>query len=739
MDKITAKYVTTLWAKDNYSYNICKISATDKVPEEFLNKGGSLNYCLKGENLPVEKAEYFGTWEKGQNGKSCFKVVGFSLAIPDNKKGLIKFLSGSNFKGIGKGTAKKVVDAFGLDSVDTILNKIEDVREIIGEKKAETLRKGLIANKTVSDIYEYIGDYSIPLRYIKAIAREYGEKSVEAIKENPYILVNIQNVGLTACDKIAASTKSPVYFTTERVKAGISYVLNFAVEGMKKLYLPEYELKKKVKDTLDKLDAFHTPDSEVDDVKYDASIKELISDKTIVIKDGNVALKWVDDIEFYTAKNIVNVLTSLPLDSNYQRKYQNYFRNNSECQNLSKGQMIAILKFVENRVSVITGGPGTGKTTVLKNIIKAYEKCENGNVVLLTPTGKAARRVTEATGYHATTIHSRLGIYAEDGHANCDVITDSLVIVDEMSMVDAFLMNSLMRNINEDCHVVFVGDVNQLPSVSAGDVLRDLINSGIIPVTYLTENFRQKGNGQTIINNSFTINDGRYSLEYDDSFEAISASTEKDTTEKVFEAYKKEIETFGVENVAVLSPLRQTFNGRFTATSEGLNPLLREVANSNHELTDKGLPFNVGDRVMQTKNCENSSNGDIGTVIGYYNEKYEIEWESHPDYHEFIDMEDITKIVLAYSYSVHKSQGAETDCIIIPLSPEQKQMPIFRRNLIYTAVTRAKKKVILVGSANILKQAVENNANEVRNTTLAKKIHEQFSYVQHRMSFGGGK
>lgn len=727
MDVIKGVKVKELWKQGNYSYCMYKLTKDTVVPSEFANTGGSKNYCLKGENLPKEKSKFYGTWERGKNGKSCFKVFSHELELPDDNKSLIKLLSGKNFKGIGKATAKKVVDVFGDKTVKIIQEDIDKVANIIGEKKANTLKIGLTTNKIVMDIYEYIGDYTISPTYIKAIAREYGSNSIKAIKENPYILIDVQGIGLTTCDKIAASTKSEAYFNSERVKAGIIYILNSSVEISKKLFLYEDELKKAVIDYLNKINTSTDENSIVDVLRYDKALKDLIASKEVVNKFGHVALKWVDDIEFYIAKDLVNVLTRIPLSTISQNKYQKYFVKAEDFNTLSESQRQAIVSFINNRISVITGGPGTGKTTVLKSIISAYKECEDGEIVLLTPTGKAARRVTEATGYHAQTIHSKLRIYSEDCGTNCDVITNSLVIVDEMSMVDTFLMNKLMRNINEDCHVVFVGDVNQLPSVSAGDVLRDIINSGVVPVTYLTENFRQAGDGSTIIKNASLINSGEYKLQYDDSFLAYTENDEKSIANKILDVFKNEISEYGVDNVAVLCPLRQTFNGKYLAVGEGLNPLLKKIANPREELTSIGLPFDIGDRVMQTKNCENSANGDIGTVIGYDNEKYEIEWESHPEEHEFIDMEDIGRVVLAYSYSIHKSQGAEVDCVIIPLSKAQSYGPIFKRNLIYTAVTRAKKKVIFVGCGGALKKAVDNSSIEQRNTTLCDKIKDAYA------------
>lgn len=647
---------------------------------------------------------------------------------PTSEKALIKFLSGKTFKGIGKSTAKRLVGNLGVKVIDAITNDVERVGQIVGTKKAEILHDGIMANKVIADIYEFIGDYSIPVTYIKAIAREYQENSIPAIKENPYILVNVQNVGFGTCDRIANSTKSEAFSNSERYKAAIQFTLLSAVEGLKKLYLESDELLKRVSDMLVKSSKALSLDYQFDDKLYWTAINELLANKTLVQVDGHFALKKIDDVEYWIAKDTVDVLTKLSIDSWTSRKYDEYIRTAKFDYPLSLDQRLAIRTFTRNRVSIITGCPGTGKTTVIKGIIDAYRHCEDGDIRLLTPTGKAARRVTEATGCEAKTIHSALGIYSDEPFTKSLLIANSLVVVDEMSMVDTFLMNKLMKNIDITCHVVFVGDVDQLPSVSAGNVLKDLITSGVIPVTYLKDNFRQQNDGRTIINNAMKVNNGSDELEFDETFSFIEADKEDDVVEKVVDAYIDQVKKYGINNVAVLSPLRQTFEGRYLATSEGFNPVLKDILTKNfdlkHDLSDQGYPFDIGDRVMQTKNCEGSANGDIGTVIDYDNGKYEIEWESHPDVHEYVDDEDIKRIVLAYSYSIHKSQGSEVDSVIIPLSHHQRYCPIFKRNLIYTAITRAKKHVILVGSKEILSIAAHNEGVEERNTTLQRKLKD---------------
>ena len=388
-------------------------------------------------------------------------------------------------------------------------------------------------------------------------------------------------------------------------------------------------------------------------------------------------------------------------------------------------QKNAVIRSLITRLSIITGGPGTGKTTILKALIEVFRRLHpSDEVILMAPTGKAARRMNQATGYPSSTIHSKLQIYDET-KVSSSVLEQGLVVVDEASMIDSLLMEKLLMSVSSKMNqIVFIGDINQLPSVGPGAVLKDMIGSGSIPVSRLTEIFRQK-EGASIVENANKVNEGKADLTYDESFELVTVKNEEDAVEKIKGIYAAETSRWGIDNVALLSPLRRTQN-RFTCVSDGLNSVLQNeiVPTGGTAVVFNGIEYRIGDRVMQWKNTEKSSNGDIGAIEDIIQTDdglfVKVKWENGNETEE--TRESMNDIKLAYSISIHKSQGSEYDCCIIPLLSDQI-CRLFQKNLIYTGITRSKRKCILVTDGDrALDYCVSNNRENRRNTLLMQRI-----------------
>ena len=394
---------------------------------------------------------------------------------------------------------------------------------------------------------------------------------------------------------------------------------------------------------------------------------------------------------------------------------------------LSQRQSEAVYVAFRNNLSIITGSPGTGKTTVLRAIIEVFKSINpDGKIKLAAPTGKASRRMAESTGFNdAKTLHSMLGLVTEGGYSRDTEkkpIDADLIIVDESSMIDMWLAQQFFSRIKPGTRVVLVGDVDQLQSVGAGDVFRELIRSGLIPVTVLNEIFRQSKDSR-IAHNAKKINEADPNLLYGDDFQFVKCQTQEEAADLICQLFCSEVEKNGVEKVQILSPYRS--DG--LASVDKLNTAIREMVNPvQDDLPDYKIGsrfFRVGDKVMQTKNNEDASNGDIGFIRKIYRDekdalKFTIEFSDNRTVE--YGMEDMGHIELSYATTIHKAMGSEYDIVVIPVIRSHAIM--LNRNLIYTAITRAKKKVILVGQKGMVIMAIHKNETGKRNTLLGERI-----------------
>ena len=670
--------------------------------------------------------KYQGEWIANKTFGDQFKVSSYEILTPTTEKALVSYFSSNLFPGIGKKTAETLINKYGLRIIELLENA--PYRIELPETKKEILFKNYSETQLTAKLFSFLGKYGIEQKTIMKIANTFGAEAETKIKNNPYCLCEIQSIGFLTCDKLAKQLDGIRFDRFERIQAAIEFILKNHIMSTGDMFADPQQIKAKTLKLLN--EGFK--EKVVSETKYDEIFSSMLylENSPIIYEEEENRLysSTTYFAERYSAKTLVSMLENAIPSSKINASQEALKCLSKDLQiHLDEQQFDAILRSLTNRVSIITGGPGTGKTTIIDVIIKCYEKLYDAPVTLLAPTGKAARRMTQATGRNATTIHSRLGIYDVECDQEVEPITEGLVIVDETSMVDNFLLAKLMNSIrSENCHLIFVGDVDQLPSVGAGACLSEMIESGAIPTTRLTKIYRQE-NGSTIIENAIQINsDKPEKLKRDDSFVYLPTSNDLETKDAVIKIYEEECKTFGIENVALLTPLRRSQGNRFSCVSDVLNSSIQDVINPRKDkryYKFEGIEFRVGDRVMQTKNTKTTANGDVGEIIDITMEDgnllFTINWENGMV--EELNKTAMESITLAYSMSIHKSQGSEYDCVIIPFVAEH-DCKIFTKKLIYTAVTRSIKKVILIGNAKLIAKTINCVDESKRNTALAERI-----------------
>jgi len=726
------KYVRTIYEKNNFFIGIFK-TKDENVPKTARGRNSTFNcfeFTAVGYNLPTTNAvsvDFEGEWEKSQYGQQ-FKVDTYTERAPQTKDGVIAYLSSGLIKGIGPKTAKVIVDKFGQDTLEIIDKEPKRLLEIrgISEAKLEKIVKAISENQELKEIITYLGPYGVSNKKIAKIYKTFGNETMQIISKSPFRLCEISGFGFRTVDEIAKKTNCNMDDKL-RIKAGINCALDDA-EANGHLFLPEPELNDAVYKILNDKLAEETVTVQMIETEMNKGCK----DGWLVMDSNNVYKRELYIYEKETAQKIANILTnSIWFNANIDKEIEVTQKKFNTI--LSKSQIEAIKMCFSNPLSIITGGPGTGKTTVLKSILDIYSRiAKKKEVLLAAPTGLAARRMADATGNVAVTLHSALGLFHKDEddeiieECNDDNrLNADFIVIDESSMLDMKLMNILMDKVKDNVHILFVGDVDQLPSVGAGNVLREMINCDLIATTHLDTVFRQAEMSRIAVN-AHSINDGQVRLSYGNDFSFIDTNSEN-IAEEIKRIYKEEIAEVGIENVQVLSP----FKKRGNSGTINLNEIIRDMVNpknSHNQLTNNSKSFRIGDKVMQTKNTENICNGDIGFVKGIAeNEDDEkmLEVEFSGARIEKYLPDDLDKLELAYSITIHKSQGSEFGTVIIPILKEQYIM--LRRNLIYTAVTRAKKKIILVGERNALFMAIGKNDIGKRNTRLKERILTSYS------------
>lgn len=710
------------------SYTVLALSTDDGA----VTVVGTMPYVNEGDFLSCE-----GEYTYHANYGEQFKVERIEKKVNRDAASVLKYLSSGAIKGVGPATARLIVEKFGEDTLEIIENNYERLAEIrgISYSKAESIHDEYLKQFGLQDIVMFLSAFSVNADEAFRIYKEFGGSAVDMIKENPYILCeNNINFSFDRVEEIAFSLGFENN-RQERINAGIIYILHKNLSNGHTC-LPQEKLVSVAVQLLD---------INRHDIEY--AIDDL-SESFRIMSDFIGCERFLFLPDYFSAERKI-AARLMAVKDNIPKVFPVSNLEIDRCENrlgikFGELQRKAISAAVDNGLLVLTGGPGTGKTTTLNAIIEIFDY-RDLDIILAAPTGRAAKRMTELTGMEAKTIHRLLECTIDDNGKqvfskneknplNCDAI-----IVDEMSMVDVLLFENLIKALKSTCRIVMVGDSDQLPSVGAGNVLNDIIISECVPSVRLETVFRQSLESKIVANAHAIINGEKADLTNDanSDFFMIKRSSSSDTVDTVIELVTERLKTaYGfnpIDDIQVLCPSRKLDTG-----SINLNNLLQSFLNprssSKKELAYKGVYYRIGDKVMQIKNNydiiwqrDNGEmgsgvfNGDIGIITdidkraGYMKVRFD---DRVADYVS----EEIGEIELAYAITVHKSQGSEFNCVIMPLFDTPQMLKY--RNLLYTGVTRAKKMLIVVGSENVFYQMENNNKRMLRYTGLVKFLKE---------------
>lgn len=664
--------------------------------------------------------EALGRFETHPQYGRQFKVEKFSTALPVTAEGIKKYLASKAIHGIGPKMAERLVSAFGNQTLAVIDQEPERLLDVegIGKKKAEQILAGWEEQMDVRQVMVFLHSHGVGSAFASRIVKAFGKKAVQVVTRNPYALATeVAGIGFLTADRIARSTGFALD-APQRVHAGLLYVLAHATdEGH--LFLPMEPLVQKAVELL------HLPLEPIGQgIAYLAQNEKVITKKVADPEIGEaVYLPWLFHSERGIAVTLSRVAAAPKFPVFEDPKGEVTAMEKRLSMTLAPMQREAVRGALTYKTLVITGGPGTGKTTIIKAILKIYHKA-GARMLLAAPTGRAAKRMTESTGFPAKTIHRLLEFSFQKGGfqrnrenpLSCDVL-----VVDEASMIDVPLMFNLLKAVPDTATLLLVGDVHQLPPVGPGNVLRDIIASGRIPVTTLTEIFRQARKSLIVVN-AHRINEGKSPFsgtrEPGGDFFIIERNDPEAVARTIVELVARRIpRRFNLnpmEDIQLLTPMHRGSLG-----GERLNQLLQETLNPKPRgaAEEAGFRFRSGDKVMQLKNNYDKEvfNGDIGrvAVADAAARRVIARFDDNEVTYEAAELDEIT---LAYAISIHKSQGSEYPAVVIPVSTQHQIM--LQRNLIYTAITRGKELVILVGSWKALAMAVKNNRTIKRFTRL---------------------
>lgn len=739
--EITANYGSMIYHNQSNGYTIAVYYSreADKIPcaasrnrdrkGTFFTAVGTELPCIEDVDIRIE-----GEWKDTEKYGKQFVVDWYQIILPKTRDGMIAYLSSGLIKGIGSVTARRIVDRFQDETFQVLENNPERLTEIkaLNAQKIEEISEMFRASSQIRELAAYLAPFHVTLKKAEKIQEYFGAEASRIVREHPYRLCEIKGFGFLTVDPIARSSKGFTPDAWERIKAGIEYVLK-AAEKEGHLYLES-------KDVIDRSYQLLNKGFEEERVSKNLVMKAgnemVITDKILqsdsVIDEAGqyktlIFLKANRNDEIHAVKDIFRILDAAVPAIDVSQELEEAQAEFGII--LAEKQKEAVRMVFQSPFSIITGGPGKGKTMNLKVILKVFEMVEEKKEALLcAPTGRARKRLSESTGYPALTIHKALYLTDDEitNLENDEVLNEDFIIVDEFTMADMRLSRILFSRIKTGARVILVGDVDQLPSVGPGNVFKELIESGIIPVTVLDVFFRQEKDSRIILN-ADRINRNQKNLLFGDDFQFIEAQSPEEAAERINHIYEAELSDNGndPEAVQVLTPLR--VNTKAGVVS--MNASLREIANPGSmkkaELKTASCILRVGDKVMQTKNTEELSNGDIGSVKkilrsadGTVTVTAEF-GEVSKNYQE----EELSDLEHAYAMSIHKSQGAEYPVVIIPVL--SCFYPMLKRNVYYTGVTRARKRVYLVGSKKALYIAISNNDSGKRNTLLSYRLKRE--------------
>lgn len=704
--------------EDNH-YTIARLRVQGQ--RDLVTVVGNLVTVAPGEVLRLK-----GSWEIHPKYGEQFKILSYESVVPATVKGIERYLGSGLIKGIGPIMAKRLVEKFGEETLVVIETKSERLEEVegIGVKRIEMIKTAWDDQKEVREVMLFLQGHEVGPSYAAKIYRQYGKDSIRIVRENPYRLArDIFGIGFLTADKIAEKLGIP-RDSPMRAEAGIIHVLEqFSSEGH--VFYPYEPL----------IDGCEKILGVSRDIIVHA-IGKIAAEKKIMIEGPFVEEEGGDRAVYLTEFLISEKVIADKLGTITSARAKMLLLNcDEEIETVQKelgitlaiNQTRAVRAALERNTLVITGGPGTGKTTIIRAIIRVFGR-HGRRVALAAPTGRAAKRLSEAAGQDAKTIHRLLEFSPKLGRfkRNEDFPLDAdVVIIDEASMIDSLLMHHLLKAISGDATLILVGDVDQLPSVGAGNVLKDIIDSGLLTTVKLDEIFRQSGRSLIIVN-AHKINRGDFPVlssqkDVPQDFYFIDLDDPEEVCKMILNMCRHKIpEKFGfhsVNEIQVLSPMHKGIVG-----AANLNVELQKCLNpSTDELLRGNKVFKTGDKVMQIRNNYDKDvfNGDIGRIMAIDREEQEITVDYDGKLISY-DFAELDEIVLAYAVSVHKSQGSEYPAVVMPLLTQHYMM--LQRNLLYTAITRGKKLVVLIGTKKALAIAIKNNKQQMRYTRLRERL-----------------
>ena len=677
----------------------------------------AVGYHLVSTN--VVEVELDGTWEQSKHGLQL-SVTTCKQIVPTDQAGVLAYLSSGIIKGVGPEIAKAIVAKFGDKTMEVLDQNPQQLLSIrgIARTKLKTIVASYEETKALSDLMIYLAPFGVSMKKAAMIKEEFGDQSLQIVKTDPFQLCRIKGFGFMTVDSIARKTKVSLKHPM-RYAGAINYVLDEArVSGH--LFLSVDETVGRCYDLLNS-------DCEAE-VVSEGEIRQAISNERlesrIYVEGTRVYLSYERMCEVKAAKRIVSMILQEDFEEIYDLDEKIDQAEQTLKQKLAPSQRKAVKLCLSHPISIMTGGPGSGKTTTLRFILDIYKKEYPSNEILLAaPTGRASRRMAEQTGMFASTLHSALGLITDEESPlnDTELLPADLIVVDEFSMVDMRLAYILLERIKPGAQLLIVGDADQLPSVGAGNVLREMIRSEKVPTAVLDTIFRQASNSRIIVN-AHAINHNDTHLQYGDDFQMLEVQNAEDAAQLVVKNYLQEVSQHGLENVQILSPFRKRGAVASNALNETIRDLVNPASKRKMELKCGSRVFRVGDRIMQTANRNGVSNGDVGLITGMVKVDDEVFVDIRLlDGRELRYSKDMMEDVeFSYCLTIHKSQGQEYPVIIVPLLKEHYIM--LRRNLLYTAVTRAKAKVILIGQRQAVYIAIHKCDVGQRNTVLADRI-----------------
>jgi exodeoxyribonuclease V alpha subunit len=722
MAKLQGHIERITFSSEENGFSVCKLKV--KGEQDLVTIVGNMVNPVPGEFVELD-----GNWGIHAKFGNQFQVKTYTTLVPATQSGIQKYLGSGLIKGIGPVMAERIVNHFGIKSLDIIEKSSDRLSEVagIGQKRIQSIKAAWDEQKEVRSVMVFLQSHGVSAAYAARIFKTYGQDAVHLVQENPYRLArDIFGIGFKTADTIAEKLGMEKQ-APGRIEAGIEYVLHeLSNEGH--VCYPREDLCEKAVNLLE--------------VQKEAVLKAVLNSS----KQGRLVLETIDDTLFQNKTELPQVVflkkyhvSETGIAENLRRlkhstksirpidadKAVDWVKKQIKII-LSTNQTEAVKQSLNEKILIITGGPGTGKTTIINAILKIL-KTAGAKILLAAPTGRAAKRMSEATHERAETIHRMLDYSMKEAgfkKNNNNPLKCDALIIDEASMVDTVLMHHLLKAVPKGATLILVGDVNQLPSVGPGSVLNDLIQSGMFHTVILDTIFRQAKKSLIIVN-AHRINKGMFPVLVNDNknsnFYFIQKETPEEVLSTILDLIQRRIpDNFGydpVDDIQVLTPMH---NGMAGATH--LNQELQKILNTNSGGIQRGnREFKISDKVMQIRNNydKHTYNGDIGRItdINFSEQEVQLNFDGKQVAYDFSSLDEI---VHAYAVSIHKSQGSEYPVVIIPVVTQH--YILLQRNLIYTAVTRGKKLVVLVGTKKALAMAIRTVKSSKRHTRLCPRL-----------------